>query len=85
MINWNHNQPMKQNPNNKTFTLTSGKVVTEQEVARTHGVKYTPLRKAARVMDAEDQGWTNINYNARGDLIGLSPKAKSPADLEPIP
>lgn len=31
-----------------------------------------------------DAGWTSIDYNAAGDLIGLPPNARSPADLEPL-
>jgi hypothetical protein len=33
---------------------------------------------------ATESGWTNINVNAAGQLIGLPPNAQSPADYEPI-
>lgn len=76
---------MKYNPENRTYTLTNGKILTEKEVARFHSDKLFPLKHAARVIDAETQGWKNINYNFEGTLIGLPPTAKSPMEFEPIP
>lgn len=77
--------PMKFNSKSHIFTLSNGRTVTEQDAARYRDGFFLTPERAARAMDAEVIGWTNISADASGKIIGLPPHPESPIALEEVP
>jgi hypothetical protein len=76
---------MNYNRLKKTFTLSNGRIVTEQNAALYRAGFFTTAKRAARAMDAEALGWTNVTCDASGKIIGLPPNPDSPMAFEEVP
>jgi hypothetical protein len=76
---------MKFNSDDRSFTLSDGRVISELDAANyREGVFITP-RRAIRVMEAELSGWSDISIASSGKIVGLPPGSKSSGNLEDIP